>query len=216
MGASALVAVALLAAGRLINAWLFGLLLLVAWALLTYGLRAFVLKRSRQLVVSLTALVLVFVVWNYTAKQPRIAVEGVQLRKLPSTVQPGLVEIVVRNDGGVAADISVLPVGELAPLYRNARDLVAANVEGDLRGLMKKAAPRPRTGTTRVAVGERIVINVEVPFSERAWYFQRGELTLLVTARVRYRDRVFQREKVFCQFTTPQSGSWMSCPFLNN
>ena len=139
MGASALVAVALLAAGRLINAWLFGLLLLVAWALLTYGLRAFVLKRSRQLVVSLTALVLVFVVWNYTAKQPRIAVEGVQLRKLPSTVQPGLVEIVVRNDGGVAADISVLPVGELAPLYRNARDLVAANVEGDLRGLMKKA-----------------------------------------------------------------------------
>jgi hypothetical protein len=58
-------------------------------------------------------------------------------------------------------------------------------------------------------------VSVEVPFSERAWVFDRGEATLLVAGRIQYRDRVFRREKQFCQFLNQKTNSWTSCPFLN-
>jgi hypothetical protein len=58
-------------------------------------------------------------------------------------------------------------------------------------------------------------IEVQIPPSQRSWFIARGEATVLVSARLRYRDRVFHRERVFCQFATPPSGPWSSCPFLN-
>jgi hypothetical protein len=51
---SAVLAVGLIGGASLINGWVYGVLLLIAWALLTYGLRAFVEKRSRLLMISLT------------------------------------------------------------------------------------------------------------------------------------------------------------------
>jgi hypothetical protein len=212
---SAALALGLVGGGQLLNGWLFGLLLLAAWGLLIYGLRTFTWKRSRQLLVGLTSLVLVVVLWDYTAPQPTVLLDAVQLRKMPSSVQPGLVELIVRNNGSVAADIEVLSVAHLAPLYRSARDLQTANVEATLRDRLKQAAP---TAAAPIALetGKTTVVNVEVPFSERAWQFARGELTVLVTARIRYRDRIFPREQLFCQFMNPRSVSWASCPFLNN
>jgi hypothetical protein len=155
------------------------------------------------------------VLWDYAAPQPRIGIDAVQLRKMPSSVQPGLVELVVRNSGDAAADIDVVPLAQLAPLYRNARDLVAANVEATLRERLTQVRPTA-AGPIALDKGQTTLVNVEVPFSERAWQFGRGELTVLVAARIRYRDRIFHREKLVCQFANPRSASWAPCPFLNN
>jgi hypothetical protein len=46
-------------------------------------------------------------------------------------------------------------------------------------------------------------VEVEIPSSQRAWYLSSGQATVLVTARLRYRDRVFRRERMFCMFTSP-------------
>ena len=72
------------------------------------------------------------------------------------------------------------------------RDLVRRdNVEAD-------AARAPEAGQAdalrrRIDSGRKLARALSststVPFSERAWQFARGELTLLVTARIRYRDR---------------------------
>ena len=173
-------------------------------------------KRLIQAIVSGSLAVLAVVVWNYAAPQPRIQVESVQLRKVPSTVQPGLVELVARNNGEAPANIVVRGVTYLAPVFSNARELAAANLEENLAARLEQAKPLPATGTIPVEKGRTASVNVEVPFSERAWLFARGEVTLIVVARIRYRDRVFNREKLFCQFANPRSGEWASCPFLNN
>ena len=198
------------------NPWLSGALWLVASALLTYGISRLRWKRSLRALVTATIVGLAFLVWNYTARQPRLRVDAIQLRKLPSSVQPGLVELVLRNTGDEPASIVVFPVAHLAPLYRNAQDLVANKVEAELERRLEQAKPVPATGTTRVENSQSTVVALTVPFSERVWYFGRGELTLLVAARVQYRDRLFRREKVFCQFANPRAGNWVSCPFLNN
>ena len=51
---------------------------------------------------------------------------------------------------------------------------------------------------------------------ERAWEYSRGQLTVLVAARIRYRDRVFNREREFCQYMNPRTNEWRPCPFLND
>jgi hypothetical protein len=173
-------------------------------------------KRSIQAAVAATGLVLAFVVWDNVAPQPRLKLETVQIRRLPSSGQSGLVELVVRNTGSRDADIVALPVAHITPLFRSAQALVAANMENELESRLEKAAPSPPTGTTPLARGQTTTVGAAVPFSERMWYFGRGELTVLVAARIRYRDRIFNREQVFCQFANPRSSQWLPCPFLNN
>ena len=107
IGAGIALAIALLAGARIIDGWLSGALWLVAWGLLAHGVRSLAWKRSRQIVVAVTFFALVLVSWNYTARQPRIRIDAVQLRTLPSTVQPGLVELIVRNTGDARAHIVV-------------------------------------------------------------------------------------------------------------
>jgi hypothetical protein len=198
------------------NPWLSGALWSVASALLVYGISRLRWKQSLKTLVSATICGLAFILWDHTARQPRIRVEAVQLRNLPSSVQPGLVELVMRNTGDEPASIVVFPVAYLAPLYRDAQDLVANKVEAELERRLEQAKPLPSTGTTHVENSQITVVDLTVPFSEHVWQFGRGELTLLVAARVQYRDRLFRREKVFCQFANPRSGNWVSCPFLNN
>ena len=198
------------------NPWGFGVLLLAAWAALVYGLSYSKLRKPVQVLSCATALTLAVVLWDHTARQPRIRLDAVQLRKLPSSAQPGLIELVVRNTGAAAAAIVVFPVAHLAPPFRNARDLIAANVEADLKQRLKQAMPLPADGTIVVEDGRSAVLSVGLPFSERVWLIARGELTVLVAARIQFRDRVFQREKLVCQFANPQSGQWTQCPFLNN
>lgn len=215
LATSALLAVMLIGGASLISGWLYGGLLLAAWALLTYGLRAFVAQRSRLILVSVTSLILGFVLWDYTARQPRIGIDEVQLRKVPSTVVPGSVELLLRNAGGDPADITVLSVGHLGETFSSGGSR-SAKVEADLTERLKRAQPVPPSGTLAVASKQTATVTVEVPFSERAWVFDRGESTLLVAGRIRYRDRVFQREKEFCQFLNLRSNSWVACPFLNH
>jgi hypothetical protein len=211
--AAAVLAIALIGGASLINGWLYGGLLLVAWALLTYGLRSFVEKRSRLVTVSVTSFVLSLMLWDYTARQPRIGIDEVQLRKVPSTVVPGSVDLLLRNAGGDPADLVVVSVGQLVAPFSSAR---ASRVEADLTQRLDSATPAPASGTLRVPPQQTTKVSVEVPFSERAWVFDRGESTLLVAGRIRYRDRVFSREKQFCQFLNVKTNSWASCPFLNN
>ena len=173
-------------------------------------------KMSIQAAVALTLLVLAFVVWDKAAPQPRIKLETVQIRRLPSSGQSGLVELVVRNTGSRDAEIVAHPVAHITPLFRSAQALVAANMERELESRLDKAVPSPSGGTTSLPHGQTTTVGVPVPFSERMWQFGRGELTVLVAARIRYRDRIFTREHVLCQFANPRSSQWLPCPFLNN
>lgn len=173
-------------------------------------------KRSIQAAVALTVLVLAFVVWDKAAPQPQIKLETVQIRRLPSSGQSGLVELIVRNTGSRDAEIVALPVAHITPLFRSAQALVAANMERELESRLDKAAPSPVGGTTSLPRGQTATVGVAVPFTERMWRFDRGELTILVAARIRYGDRIFNREHVFCQFANPRSSQWLPCPFLNN
>lgn len=197
-------------------AWLYGAIGLVVWALLAWAISRLGWKRPLKLLLSATLFGLGFMLWAYTAPQPTIRVEVVQLRRLPSSAQPGLVELIVRNTGENPAGIVVVPVAYLAPLFINAADLVRANVEGDLRKRLEQAKPVPSTGTLAVADGQTAVVEAPLPFSERAWDYARGHLTVLVAARIQYRDRVFNRERLFCQYMNPRSNEWRSCPFLND
>jgi len=215
LAASAVLAVVLIGGASLVTGWVYAGLLVAAWALLTYGLRSFVAQRSRLVLVSLTSLILAFMLWDYTARQPRIGIDEVQLRKVPSTVVPGSVELMLRNAGGDPADITVLSVGHLGETFSSGGS-GAARVEADLTQRLKRAQPVPPSGTLVVPSKQTASVSIEVPFSERAWVFDRGESTLLVAGRIRYRDRVFRREKQFCQFLNLRTNSWLSCPFLNN
>ncbi len=207
---------ALLATGRQMNGWLFGGLLLIASALLIQGLRSVLTKTLHQAIGSVTTLVLAFVLWDQTASQPRIRVDEIQLRQLPSSGRTGAVELVLRNTGGVDAQVVAQSAGQLVSLYTSARDLDNSRVEADITRQLDGAEPTPSTGPLRVAEQQTAVLSVPVPFSERVWVYGRGESTLIVAAKIRYRDRFFNREKAFCQFTSLKSGQWVSCPFLNN
>src|SRR5688572_29296082 len=197
-------------------AWLYGAIGLGVWALLAWGISRLRWKTALKLLVSSTLLGLGLMLWAYMAPQPTVAVEVAQLRRLPSSAQPGLVELVVRNSGQDAAGIVVVPVAHLAPLFINAADLVRANVDADLEDRLERAKPVPATGMISVTEGQSVVINAPLPFSERVWEYSRGQLTLLVAARIRYRDRVFNRERLFCQYMNPRSNEWRSCPFMND
>ena len=84
-------------------------------------------KRPLKILVSASLFGLALLSWAYLAPQPVVRVEVVQLRRLPSSAQPGLVELVVKNSGADAAGIVVVPVAHLAPLFVNAAELVRAN-----------------------------------------------------------------------------------------
>lgn len=210
-----LLMVAIVTAG-LMNAWLFGLLLLVGVGLMVQGLRLAVWKKWVRAVVALTVLGLAFLLWDNNASQPRIRVDALELRQLPSSAQPGRIELIARNTGDVPADIVIQTVAQLTPAFRNAADVMRARIEDDLEDRLEQASPTPATGALQVADGQTTVVDVAVPFSERVWVYGRGEASLVVVARIQYRDRLFTRERVFCQFTNPQSGQWLSCPFLND
>ena len=216
IAAVVVIGVALAVGSRTMNPWLSGVLWLGVWAVVAVLLRSLAVKRSMQITVNLTVLVLAFVVWNYTARQPRIRVEAIQLRHLPSSGRSGLVELTARNVGGSDANVVVQSAAVLSVFLRNAQEMRAANIQSQLEERLDKAKPMPADGTTAVAKDKTTLINVEVPFSERVWQYQRGNLTVVVASRIRYRDRLFTREKVFCQYANPQSGNWVSCPFLNN
>ena len=216
LGSGLALVLALLAVGRQMNGWLFGGLLLIASALLIQSLRSLLSKKSHRAIGSLTTLVLAFVLWDQTASQPRIRVDEIQVRQLPSSAQPGVVELVLSNAGGVDAEAVALSAAQLVRLYTGAQDLTRSSVEADLSRLLREAKPTPPTGAIRVAEHGTAIVSVAVPFSERVWVYGRGESTLIVAAKIRYRDRFFRREKEFCQFTSLKSGQWISCPFLNN
>ena len=212
---AAVLMVAIVTAG-LMNAWLFGLILLVGAGLMLQGLRRAVWKKWVRVVVALTVFGLSFLLWDYNASQPRMRVDALELRQLPSSAQPGRIELIARNTGAVPAAIVITSVAQLTPAFRNAADVMRARIEDDLEDRLDEASPTPATGTLAVADGQTAVVNVAVPFSERVWTYGRGEASLVVAARIQYRDRIFNRERVFCQFTNPQSGQWLSCPFLND
>lgn len=197
-------------------AWLYGVIGLGIWALLTWVISRLDWKRPLKLLVSATLLGLGLMLWAYMAPQPTVRVEVAQLRRLPSSAQPGLVELVVRNSGESPAGIVVVPIAHLAPLFINAADLVRGNVDADLENRLEQAKPVPATGTIGVAPGQTVVVEAPLPFSERVWEYSRGQLTLLVAARITYRDRVFTRERLFCQYMNPRSNEWRSCPFMND
>ena len=197
-------------------AWLSAAIGLGVWALLVWLISRLDWKRPLKLLVSTTLLGLGVMLWAYIAPQPTIRVDVVQLRRLPSSAQPGIVELVIRNSGEAPAGIVVVPVAHLAPLFINAADLVRGNVDADLQTRLELAKPVPEDGTTGVAPGQTVVVEVPLPFSERVWEYRRGQLTLLVAARIAYRDRVFNRERLFCQYMNPRSNEWRSCPFMND
>jgi hypothetical protein len=174
------------------------------------------LKRPLKVLVAVTLFGLGLMLWAYIAPQPNIRVDVAQLRRLPSSAQPGLVELVVRNSGANPGRIVVTPVASLAPLYISAADLVRNNVEADLEKRLERATDVPASGTTLVGIGQSQVVEVTLPFSERVWEYSRGQLTLLVAARIRYRDRVFTRERQFCQYMNARTNEWRPCPFLND
>ena len=216
LGSGLLLVVVLLAVGRQVNGWLFGALLLIASALMIQSLRTLLSKKPHQIIGSLTILVLAFVLWDQMASQPRIRVEEVHLRQLPSSAQSGVVELVLRNAGGVGAEVVAVSAAQVSPLYTSARDLSRSRMEADFNRQLDKAAPIPATGALRVDEEGTARLSISVPFSERVWVYGRGESSVIVAAKIRYRDRFFSREKEFCQFTSLKSGQWLSCPFLNN
>jgi hypothetical protein len=205
-----------LAGRELIDPWLFGVVLLIAWGLLAYGLSVLQVARPLRWLVVATLLALTVVVWNSTAPQPRIQLSAIRAQKLPSTASPGRVELVFANDGSLPADVAGSAVANLGPLFRTADGLVAGGVESEASSRLEQANPLSATGSMVIAPGQSVRVNVDIPPSERSWFVGRGEATVLVTARLRYRDRLFRREKTFCLFMTPPSGQWQSCPFLND
>jgi hypothetical protein len=180
------------------------------------GVAFLTLKQPLKFLVAATVLGLGVMLWAYTAPQPNIRVDVAQLRRLPSSAQAGLVELILRNSGENPAGVVVTPVAYLAPLFINAADLVRADVEDDLEGRLDQARPVPATGTVAIAAGQTAVVETPVPFSERVWEYRRGHLTLIVAARIRYRDRVFNRERLFCQYMNPRTNEWRPCPFMND
>ncbi len=198
------------------NAWLFGILLLGVWALLTYGLTRLKWERTRQILISITLLGVAFLFWNYTAQQPRLRIDEIVLRKIPSSVQPGLVELTVRNTGGEPARLTAYPVAYLAPLFQDARELSRGNIEPELEAKLESAKRLPPSGSIDIAPGATGVLTTEIPFTELAWRYASGDMSILVATRLEYPDRIFSREKLFCQFTHPKAGQWIACPFLND
>jgi hypothetical protein len=215
LSAAGVAAAAAVAGRAYINPWLFGSLLLIAWGLLAYGLTVLRVKRSLRQLLTATWLALAFVVWNHTAPQPRMQMNGVRLRTFPSTVSPGVVELVIHNSGSLPAHVVAFPVADLAPLFTTARELAAGGVEAELSERLERADRLPSQGTMMIPAGQNARVNVDIPPSQRAWHIGRGEVTVLVAARLRYRDRVFLREKAFCLFGSAPNGQWLECPFLN-
>jgi hypothetical protein len=214
--AGAGVALAAAIAGRAhASAWLFGVLLLIAWGLLAHALSFLPVPRPLRLLITATALALAVVAWDYTAPQPRVHLDTVRLRVLPSTISPGVVELAVRNSGSVPAHIVAFPVAHLAPRFTSAGDLAAGRMEAELAERLTHARRWPAAGTLVIPAAQTAHVDVDIPPSERAWYIARGEATVLVAARLRYRDRVLVRETVICLFGDPRTGQWLSCPFLN-
>ena len=210
------VALAIALAGReYVNPWLFGALLLVAWGLVAFGLTAFRIATPFRLLLTVTLLALAGVVWHYTAPQPRLQLEEVRIQKLPSTIAPGVVEVVVRNSGSLPAEVVHSAAGQLATLFRTPRDLATGGIEADLTKHLERADRVPPTGTTAIAPGQSTRVAIDIPPTQRSWFIARREATMIVTARVQFRDRGFVREREFCLFTTPPSGTWSECPFLN-
>jgi hypothetical protein len=216
LAAAGVVLAAALAGRAQVGAWPFGVLLLLAWGLLAYGLRVLRIARPLRLLLTVSLLALAVVVWNETAPQPRIQLGGVRVQKLPSTISPGVVELVFRNSGSLPADVVGSAVAHLSPLFRTPRDLAAGGVEADLSARLERAGRWPSAGTTLIPPGQTTRVEVDIPPSQRSWYIGRGQATVIVTARLRYRDRAFLREKTFCLFTNARSGQWLSCPFLND
>src|SRR6187455_1368964 len=129
-GAGVTLATAL--AGRTrIDPWLFGALLLIVWGLLAYGLGVLRVARPLRLLLTATLLALAVVVWNYTSPQPHLQLGEVRMQRLPSTISPGVVELVIRNSGSLPAEVVGSAVAQLGPLFRTARDLAAGNVKAD-------------------------------------------------------------------------------------
>jgi hypothetical protein len=209
------VAIAAAVAGRVpAGPWLFGALLLVAWGLLAYGLRALRIGRTPRLIVVASLLALAIVVWSNLAPQPRLQLGHLRVQKLPSTISPGVVELVIRNDGALPANVVGSAAGHLA-LFKTASGLARAGVEAELSERLAQAQRWPAVGTMVIPAGETAGMEVGLPPSQRSWYLARGQATVIVAARLRYRDRGFAREKMLCLFTTPPSGQWLECPFLN-
>jgi hypothetical protein len=203
-------------AGRAqINPWLFGVLLLIAWALLAYGLSSLRVATPLRLLLVVSVLAVAVVLWDYTAQQPHLQLDGVRVPRLPSTVSSGVVELVVRNGGSLPADVVGTAAAQLTPLFKTPGDLAAGNMEGELSERLKQADEAPALKNTVIPPGETARVQVDIPSSQRSWYLASGQATVVMTARFRYRDRVFHREQMFCLFANPPSGKWLSCPFLN-
>ena len=161
-----------------------------------------------------TVLALGVVIWNYLAPQPHIQLGEVRTRALPSTVSPGVVELVVRNGGSIPAHVVASTAGHLASVSPSAQQLSSGGVEAELTRQLQAAAALPPDGTTEIPVGQTMRLKVEIAPSQRSWFIARGEATMVVTARLRYRDRLFSRETMFCLFAN-RAGQWSPCPFLN-
>jgi hypothetical protein len=203
-------------AGRAqINPWLFGVLLLIGWALLAYGLSGLNVATPLRLVLIVSMLALAVLLWNDTAQQPRLQLDAVRVQRFPSTVSSGVVELVIRNSGSLPADVVGSAAAQLAPLFKTPADLAAGNMEGELSEQLKQADGAPALRHTVIPPGQTARVQVDIPSSQRSWYLGSGQATVLMTARFRYPDRVFHREQLFCLFANPPSGKWSSCPFLN-
>jgi hypothetical protein len=215
-----------LAARARIDAWMLGALLLVAWGLLAYATGLLRVPRALRLLLATTLLGLFVMIWSYAAPQPRIQVSGVRLEKLPSTVSPGVLEVSVRNTGAVPADVDGAAVGYLGRFFRTDADIGAREANTHLSARLEPekesegtdaggdGAPSP----VRLVIqpGETSRVAVDIPPSQRSWFVSRGEATVVMAARVGFRDRLFRREQEFCVFTTPPSNAWAPCPFLND
>ena len=197
-----------------LGAWLFGLLLLFAAALFAFGLSVIRIARPLRLMLALSVFALAAVIWHYMAAQPRLQLESVRVQKLPSTISPGVVELMIHNSGALPADVTGAAVADLGPLFRTPEALAAGGIETELADRLERADRLP-TGMMLIAPGETTRVQIDIPPTQRSWFIARGETTVLVTARLHYRDRLFVRERMFCVFSNPPSGQWSSCPFLN-
>jgi hypothetical protein len=198
-----------------VGPWPFAALLLIAWGLLAHGLRVLSIARPLRLLLTVSLLALAVVVWNAMAPQPRLALAEVRIRRLPSTISPGSVELVLRNSGSLPAVVVGTSLAQLMSLFRTPSDLGGGIILADLSRQLDDADRLPADGAMVIPPGQTVRAEVAIAPSSRAWFVARGEVTVLVTARLRYRDRLLPREKDFCLFTNPPSGIWQSCPFLN-
>jgi hypothetical protein len=142
-----------LGGGERVGAWPFGALLLLAWALLAYGLGVLRIARPLRLLLYASLLVLALVMWNYMAPQPRLQLGGVKVQKLPSTISPGAIELVIHNSGPLPADVTGSAVAQLAQKSRTPTDLAASGVEGELSKGLEGAATFPSSGTMDYSSG---------------------------------------------------------------